>query len=73
MTPDGPPAGRPGGGLRDTPPGGRRSVEITTLRRDVATDGRARDVAFTMIGGRTRHGGDFTINAMFDDARRHGA
>ena len=60
----GPPAGRLGGGLRDAPPGGRRSVEITTLRRDVATDGRHATVAFTDDWRQDAARRDFTINAM---------
>ena len=46
-----------------------RSVEITTLRRDVTTDGRHAEVAFTddfRVDAQRR---DFTINAMSMDAK----
>lgn len=45
-----------------------RPVEITTLRRDVATDGRRAEVAFTddwMADAMRR---DFTMNAIYADA-----
>jgi poly(A) polymerase len=51
----------------DVPPGGQgggRSVEITTLRRDVATDGRHATVAFTDDWRQDAARRDFTINAM---------
>jgi poly(A) polymerase len=51
----------------DGPPGGQgggRSVEITTLRRDVATDGRHATVAFTDDWRQDAARRDFTINAM---------
>ncbi len=44
--------------------GGGRSVEITTLRRDVATDGRHATVAFTDDWRQDAARRDFTINAM---------
>ena len=47
--------------------GGRR-FEITTLRRDVATDGRHAEVAFTDDFGADAARRDFTINAMSCDA-----
>jgi poly(A) polymerase len=43
---------------------GGRSVEITTLRRDVATDGRHATVAFTDDWRQDAARRDFTINAM---------
>jgi poly(A) polymerase len=42
----------------------RRGVEITTLRRDVETDGRHATVAFTDDWGQDAARRDFTINAM---------
>ena len=45
-------------------PAGRRGVEITTLRRDVATDGRHAVVAFTDDWRQDAARRDFTINAM---------
>jgi poly(A) polymerase/tRNA nucleotidyltransferase (CCA-adding enzyme) len=42
----------------------RRGVEITTLRRDVATDGRHATVAFTDDWRQDAARRDFTINAM---------
>jgi poly(A) polymerase len=45
-------------------PGGGRGVEITTLRRDVATDGRHATVAFTDDWRQDAARRDFTINAM---------
>jgi poly(A) polymerase len=47
----------------DGPPP-RRGVEITTLRRDVATDGRHATVAFTDDWRQDAARRDFTINAM---------
>ena len=44
-------------------------VEITTLRRDVATDGRRAQVAFGTNFEEDAERRDFTINAMFEDAR----
>ena len=46
------------------PSGRRYSVEITTLRRDVATDGRHATVAFTDDWRQDAARRDFTINAM---------
>ena len=46
-------------------PGG--PVEITTLRRDVATDGRHAEVAFTDDWREDAARRDFTINALFAD------
>jgi poly(A) polymerase len=42
--------------------------EITTLRRDVATDGRRATVAFTIDWAEDAARRDFTINAMYCDA-----
>jgi poly(A) polymerase len=53
----------PAGG-QDAAVGGGRSVEITTLRRDVATDGRHATVAFTDDWRQDAARRDFTINAM---------
>jgi poly(A) polymerase/tRNA nucleotidyltransferase (CCA-adding enzyme) len=58
------PPGFPPGGPLDGPLGGRRSVEITTLRRDVATDGRHATVAFTDDWRQDAARRDFTVNAM---------
>lgn len=44
-------------------------VEITTLRHDVATDGRRAAVAFGAGFEEDALRRDFTINAMFEDAR----
>lgn len=46
---------------------GRRSYEITTLRRDVTTDGRRATVAFTDDWREDAARRDFTMNAMFLD------
>jgi len=46
---------------------GRHSYEITTLRRDVATDGRHAEVAFTDDFDADAARRDFTINAMSCD------
>jgi poly(A) polymerase len=46
-------------------PGG--PVEVTTLRRDVATDGRHAQVAFTADWRADAARRDFTINALFAD------
>jgi len=45
----------------------RRPFEVTTLRRDVATDGRRADVAFTDDWLSDAHRRDFTINALYAD------
>lgn len=44
---------------------GERHFEITTLRRDVATDGRHADVAFTNDWQADAARRDFTMNAMY--------
>lgn len=44
-----------------------RAVEITTLRRDVSTDGRRATVAFTDDWKEDAARRDFTINALFAD------
>jgi len=46
---------------------GKRSYEITTLRRDVTTDGRRATVAFTDDWREDAARRDFTMNAMFLD------
>ena len=46
---------------------GRRRLEITTLRRDVATDGRHAEVEFTRDFDADAARRDFTINAMSCD------
>lgn len=48
----------------------RRPHEITTLRRDVATDGRRATVAFTDDWAEDAQRRDFTLNALY--ARRDG-
>lgn len=47
---------------------GREHFEITTLRRDVDTDGRHATVAFTGDWAEDAARRDFTINALFCDA-----
>lgn len=47
---------------------GRHHFEITTLRRDVATDGRRARVAFIDDWHADARRRDFTINALFADA-----
>ncbi len=44
-----------------------RPVEITTLRRDVATDGRRAEVAYTSDWGADAARRDFTMNAIYAD------
>ncbi|HET8612206.1 MAG TPA: CCA tRNA nucleotidyltransferase, partial [Sphingomonas sp.] len=44
-----------------------RTVEVTTLRRDVATDGRHAEVAFTEDWREDAARRDFTINALSAD------
>src|SRR5690606_37521737 len=44
-----------------------KGYEITTLRRDVATDGRRAVVAFTKNWAEDASRRDFTINALFAD------
>ena len=46
---------------------GRRPVEVTTLRRDVETDGRHARVAFTDDWEADAARRDFTMNALFCD------
>jgi poly(A) polymerase len=46
---------------------GGRTVEVTTLRRDVATDGRHAEVAFTDDWREDAARRDFTINALSAD------
>jgi len=46
---------------------GGRPVEITTLRRDIATDGRHATVAFTDDWREDASRRDFTINALYAD------
>jgi poly(A) polymerase len=43
----------------------RFAVEVTTLRRDVATDGRRATVAFTDRMEEDAHRRDFTVNALY--------
>ena len=43
-------------------------IEVTTLRKDVATDGRHAQVAFGKSFSDDAQRRDFTINAMFEDA-----
>ncbi len=42
--------------------------EVTTLRRDVTTDGRRAEVAFTSDWGADAQRRDFTVNALYCDA-----
>lgn len=44
-------------------------VEITTLRRDVSTDGRHATVAFSQVWQEDAARRDFTINALYADPR----
>ncbi|MBV9510592.1 MAG: CCA tRNA nucleotidyltransferase [Caulobacteraceae bacterium] len=46
----------------------RRAFEITTLRRDVETDGRRAVVAFTTDWGEDARRRDFRLNAVYADA-----
>ncbi len=46
-----------------------RGFEVTTLRRDVATDGRRADVAFGTDWQEDANRRDLTINALYADAR----
>lgn len=45
-----------------------KPVEVTTLRRDVSTDGRRAVVAFTKDWGEDAARRDFTMNALYADA-----
>ncbi|HEV7234450.1 MAG TPA: CCA tRNA nucleotidyltransferase, partial [Sphingorhabdus sp.] len=44
-----------------------RNYEVTTLRRDVATDGRRATVAFSTDWGEDAVRRDFTVNALYAD------
>lgn len=55
------------GTLTAVPPGGA-PIEVTSLRRDVATDGRHAEVAWTTDWREDAARRDFTINAMSMDA-----
>ena len=46
-----------------------RSFELTTLRRDVETDGRHAEVAFGRDWSEDGHRRDFTMNAVYMDAQ----
>lgn len=46
----------------------RTAYEVTTLRRDVATDGRHAEVAFTDDWAADASRRDFTVNALYCDA-----
>jgi poly(A) polymerase len=46
----------------------KRAFEITTLRRDVATDGRRATVAYTDSWAEDASRRDFTMNALYADA-----
>ncbi len=48
-----------------------KPIEVTTLRRDVATDGRRATVAFTADWALDAWRRDFTINAMYCDGQGH--
>lgn len=48
---------------------GHKPFEVTTLRRDVETHGRHATVAFTEDWSTDAHRRDFTINALYCDAR----
>ena len=49
----------------------RRPFEITTLRRDVSTDGRRATVSFTDDWGEDAARRDFRLNALYADAEGH--
>lgn len=49
----------------------RTPIEVTTLRRDVATDGRRATVAFTDDWLADAQRRDFTMNALYCDAAGH--
>jgi len=61
------PTGIDHGTITAIPPGG--PVEITTLRRDVSTDGRRATVAFADNWREDAERRDFTINALYADPR----
>ena len=81
LTPDAVTAALKAAGLRAVPTGidhgtvtaisAGRPYEITTLRRDVATDGRRATVAFTDDWAEDAARRDFTLNALYAD--RQGA
>lgn len=48
-----------------------RSYEVTTFRRDIATDGRHATVQFSADVGEDAARRDFTINALYADADGH--
>lgn len=48
---------------------GGRAVEITTLRRDISTDGRRATIAFTDDWQEDAARRDFTINALYADPK----
>ena len=50
---------------------GQRPYEVTTLRRDVATDGRRATIAFTDRLEEDAARRDFTMNALYADAAGH--
>jgi len=80
LTPDQVTAALKAAGLKAVPTGvehgtvtavsGGKPYEITTLRRDVATDGRRAVVAFTDDWGEDARRRDFTLNSLY--ARRDG-
>src|ERR1700712_1844726 len=45
-----------------------KPIEVTTLRRDVSTDGRRATVAFTTDWAQDAQRRDFTMNALYADA-----
>jgi poly(A) polymerase len=47
----------------------KKPFEITTLRRDVSTDGRRATVAFSMDWAEDAQRRDFTMNALYADAQ----
>ena len=81
LTPDAVTAALKAAGLKAVPTGvehgtvtavgGGKPFEITTLRRDVATDGRRAVVAFTDDWGEDARRRDFTLNALY--AQRDGS
>ena len=77
LTPDRTMAALEAAGLKFAPTGvehgtvtaisGRRGFEVTTLRRDVATDGRRAVVAFTTDWAEDAARRDFRLNALYAD------
>lgn len=77
LTPEAVAAALAAAGLRSIPTGidhgtvtaisGRRPYEITTLRRDVTTDGRNATVAFTADWAQDAARRDFRLNALYAD------